>query len=154
MAQGRCLLLVFSFAAVLCLVSCAKVLPIDGASVTLASGFNVKPSPVVPQDFTTATLVDDTAKTPTVPLPLPATSELKTEIPSWAKIQSAPAIKAEPHTIIPITLTITPTLLTPIRIVPSTEVTEEMIAPSSVVKISPSETYDVPAVDLLPPKKP
>nr|XP_034836739.1 uncharacterized protein LOC117993108 [Maniola hyperantus] len=149
MAQGRCLLLVVSFATVLCSVSCVKIFPIDGASVTLASGFNVKPSPVVPQDFTTATL-----EKPTAPLPLPTTSELKTIIPSWAKVQPAPAVEAQPHTIIPITLTITPMLLTPIRIEPSTAVTEEIIAPSSVVKISSSETYAIPPVDLLPPKKP
>ncbi|CAH2240068.1 uncharacterized protein LOC120634430 [Pararge aegeria] len=145
MAQERCMFLLIT---VLCSVSSVKVFPKDGAAVTLACGFNIKPSPAEPLvSTTTTTSVAYTAIKHTIlPPQIAATFELETKLPSQAK-----------YTLFPVFSTIEPTpKLTAIKLEPSSGVTADtvdFIAPSSVVKISTLETFDVPANDLLPPKK-
>lgn len=134
----------FLLTTIFCVVKCVKIFPIDGTAVTLASGFNVKPSPMVPPELTTETVpADDDAVKQTVLPPQTATFELKTEIPSWANVQETTAATIEP----------TPKLAA-VQNEPQTVTAEDVaaIAPTSVIKPSTLETHDVPAVDLLPPK--
>lgn len=137
MAKGRCM---FLLTTVLCVVKCVKVLPIDGTTVTLASEFNVKPSPVIPPEFTS-----ETGQQTVLPPQNAATFELKTEIPSLANVQGTTPATIEP----------TPKLAD-IQNGPQTVTSEDAaaIAPTSVIKTSTLETLDVPAIDLLPPKVP
>lgn len=131
----------FLLTTVLCVVKCVKILPIDGTAVTLASELKVKPSPVVPPEFTT-----ETGQLQTVlPPQIAATFELKTEIPAWANVQGTTPATIEP----------TPKLAD-IQNIPQTMTSEDAaaIAPTSVIKTSTLETHDIPAIDLVPPKVP